>query len=178
MSSGEMMPARKHSRLKNHSYSKSGYYHVVICVKDRRPILSNIKCVSYDSEHGKRHVLNIELTKIGQVVEENIKRIDAMYENTKIDTYVIMPDHVHMIVKLLPVNEEHISSDIFTIVRSFKRFCYKKIEKSIWQNSFYDHIIRNSTDLSETRKYIKGNPARWYYKNHPNINIPIDSQKI
>ena len=117
-------------------------------------------------------------SEVGRSIKKVINRFQLIEPKIKILQYSIMPDHVHMIVKLLPVNEEHISSDIFTIVRSFKRFCYKKIEKSIWQNSFYDHIIRNSTDLSETRKYIKGNPARWYYKNHPNINIPIDSQKI
>ncbi len=39
----------------------------------------------------------------------------------------------------------------------------KEINDSIWQESFYDHIIRNESDLHETRKYIKDNPLRWYY---------------
>ena len=61
------------------------------------------------------------------------------------------------------------------IVQSFKRYStieYIKMvkegllpafDKQIWQRSFYDHVIRNSDDYRECAKYIKDNPARWYY---------------
>ena len=52
-----------------------------------------------------------------------------------------------------------------TIVRSLKRMINREISSSIWQESFFDHIIRNDEDFYQTRKYIEENPVRWYYKN-------------
>ncbi|MEA3363417.1 MAG: transposase [Thermodesulfobacteriota bacterium] len=31
----------------------------------------------------------------------------------------------------------------------------------IWQRNYYEHIIRNETDLHRIREYIQTNPARW-----------------
>jgi REP element-mobilizing transposase RayT len=38
------------------------------------------------------------------------------------------------------------------------------IEKhsTIWQKSFYDHIIRNEKDLNRVREYIINNPSQWH----------------
>jgi len=35
--------------------------------------------------------------------------------------------------------------------------------EKIFQRSFYDHVIRNQDDYMIIAKYIKDNPARWYY---------------
>ena len=42
----------------------------------------------------------------------------------------------------------------------------KKIGKSIWQKSFFDHVIRNDDDYLKTLRYIHENPIRWYFKYH------------
>ena len=34
--------------------------------------------------------------------------------------------------------------------------------KTIWQKSFYDHIIRNEESLAQIRKYIFYNPLNWH----------------
>ena len=31
----------------------------------------------------------------------------------------------------------------------------------VWQRSYYDHIIRNETDLNNTKVYIQNNPINW-----------------
>ena len=72
-----------------------------------------------------------------------------------IDQYVIMPNHIHMII--LKSNGRSIENDI----RSFKTLVTKQIGEKIWQSSYYDHIIRNEADYLTKAKYIEDNPARW-----------------
>ena len=66
-----------------------------------------------------------------------------------------MPNHIHMIIH--KTDGKPIASDI----RSFKVLVTKSIGKSIWQRSFYDHIIRNEADYLIKWKYIDENPAKW-----------------
>lgn len=54
------------------------------------------------------------------------------------------------------------------IVRQFKTFSARRINQkrqtpgvSVWQRNYYEHIIRNETDLQRIREYIQTNPARW-----------------
>ena len=89
------------------------------------------------------------LSEIGTVVE---RFTDSM---PGIDKYVIMPNHVHLIVMNQP--GETISQKI----RSWKILISKEIGKSIWQRSFYDHVIRDERDYLTKWKYIDDNPIKW-----------------
>ena len=74
-----------------------------------------------------------------------------------------MPDHVHMIIRIengtmwasSPTNR------VANIVRSLKILTTKEIGQSIFQRSYYDHVIRNQEDYNETWEYIENNPAKW-----------------
>jgi len=48
------------------------------------------------------------------------------------------------------------------VVRQFKSFVTKRIGVSIWQKSFYDHIVRNERDYREIWNYIDSNPNEWF----------------
>ena len=91
------------------------------------------------------------------------------------DRYVIMPDHIHIIIFLNP-NEylkrkdgssrapTPINEMLPHIVSIFKRFCNKEIGNNIFQRGYIEHIIRDREDYETRRKYIYENPKRWYYK--------------
>ncbi|MDM8000259.1 MAG: transposase, partial [Dehalococcoidia bacterium] len=32
---------------------------------------------------------------------------------------------------------------------------------SVWQRGYYEHVVRNETELMAIREYIAANPARW-----------------
>ena len=53
------------------------------------------------------------------------------------------------------------SSIIAKFVSTFKRFCNKEYGHNIWQERYFDHIVRNQADYAETWKYIDDNPAKW-----------------
>ena len=90
------LPQRKNIRLPNYDYSSAGYYFVTMCVKDGREIFGKIVGTT---ALGRPH---IELTPLGICVDETIQI--ASKTNVKIDKYVIMPNHIHMIIN---INTKH-----------------------------------------------------------------------
>ena len=77
------------------------------------------------------------------------------------DKYVIMPNHLHLLVTLADGGLKASRPTIQTIVRSTKRMITKEIGHSIFQTSFYDHVVRGERDYWEIWQYIENNPARW-----------------
>ena len=138
----QQLPQRKQTRLKEFDYSSTAFYFITICTNEHKCVLSNIITQADGT------VLNV-LTPYGRVAESYLVKIPGM------DQYVIMPNHIHMIIH--KTNGNPIASD----VRSFKVLVTKAIGKSIWQRSFYDHIIRDETDYMIKWKYIDENPAKW-----------------
>ncbi len=175
---------RKNIRLKNYDYSKEGYYYITICIKDRKEILSKIG--SYNAKSMSDNVgvgvpddpkkIHIKLTTYGEIIEKQIKEINNIYKDIKIENYIIMPNHVHMIIEL--ARQENGSSRTPTptnakipiIVSTLKRLTNKEIENKIWQRNYYEHIIRNEKEYYEIIKYMKNNPIRWIEKEGENKN--------
>ena len=153
-----MLPQRKHTRLKNYDYSKNGYYFITICTKDKKPILGKIV--------GRDALIppDIILSNIGKIVDEYINNVNNIYNFIKIDKYVIMPNHIHMIIKFeFPLDGGMLASrpTLHTIIRSIKTMVTKELGYSIWQSSYYEHIIRNQQSYQEIWQYIDNNPLKW-----------------
>ena len=53
------------------------------------------------------------------------------------------------------------TQSVSTRIRSFKTLVSKQIGQSIWQRSFYDHVIRDEGDYLHIWQYIDSNPAKW-----------------
>ncbi|MBO5382986.1 MAG: hypothetical protein J6A30_01665, partial [Ruminococcus sp.] len=87
--------------MKNFDYSRNGLYFITICTKDRTPYLSEIRGVG----DGVLDVPKIKIKKYGEYVKEQINEINSVYEKIKIIKYVIMPDHVHMIIYIFDDNK-------------------------------------------------------------------------
>ena len=110
---------RKPTRLKDYDYSSDGVYFVTICVKDRKQVLCKIV------GEGLRALPKIEYTKIGTHVKNAIEYIDSRYPDIFIDNYVVMPNHIHLIVLLDKTDEKRISLGRFV-------GAYKSIVANEW----------------------------------------------
>ena len=83
----------------------------------------------------------------------------------KLFTAVVMPDHVHMLFKLLQDGDGN-SEDLSKIMHSIKSFSANQINKVmqrsgvVWQNESYDHVIRDERDFHNTLSYIWYNPVK------------------
>ena len=147
------METRKRLRLPTYNYRQDGAYFVTICTKERRNSLSRV--VGADAHIGP----HTALTEYGKSVERYIQTIPG------IDKYVIMPNHIHMIVLLENGNGSMWAStptkSLSDIIRSFKVLTSKAAGESLWQRSFYDHVIRNEQEYLRVWQYIDDNPAHW-----------------
>ena len=148
------LPKRKPTRLKDYDYSQNGAYFVTICTKGRKHLLSKIVGEGF-------HALpqNI-LTPIGIEIEKSIHYINNNYINVTIDKYVIMPNHIHLIV-ILDNSGGHGNPPLQNIIGQLKSYTTNKLGDTLWQRSYHDHIIRSEKDYREIWEYIDTNVLRW-----------------
>lgn len=109
-----------------------------ICTKNRNKLLINSVICN-----------QLSRTLIDLTVEYNVKLI----------IYLIMPDHIHLIVQ-----GESKEADLLNFINMFKQktsYWYRKIfNKPLWQISYYDKKIRDENMLNNCIKYILKNPSK------------------
>lgn len=159
-----MEKARKTTRLPGYDYSTPGAYFLTICTQDRKCLLSRI--VGTGVLDGPL----VELTPYGEVAEKYLRQLDAFYEDLCVDSYVIMPNHIHLLLVIkesvlgpsgTPVPTSVQNSTVSRFLSTFKRFCNKEYGQNIWQSRSYDHVVRDRADYDTRLAYIAHNPARW-----------------
>ena len=161
----KIFPKRKRTRLKSFDYSASGVYFVTICTQDKQCILSKIV------GQGLAPAV-IELSPHGKTAEKYILQLEQRYRQIKIEKYVIMPNHIHMLISI-DNSKVHLTagaspcptlSDVICAFKSLTAIECRKSEyqeQKLFQTSFHDHIIRNETDFLKIWNYIDTNPAKW-----------------
>jgi REP element-mobilizing transposase RayT len=111
----------------------------------------------------------LELLPWGEIADKYIRQLNDFYDNIRVDSYVIMPNHIHILLFVQmptsgpsgrPVPTAQ-NSTVSRFISTFKRFCNKEFGRNIWQARFYDHIIRSQDDYDEHLRYIHDNPFRW-----------------
>ena len=103
------------------------------------------------------------LSDIGDIIDKEIIKIPIIYEDVEIDKYVIMPNHIHLII-LLNDNKDgrpEVTPTISRIMKYFKGSVSKQIGYTIWQKSYHDRIIRNEPEYLKIYEYIDTNPLKW-----------------
>jgi len=153
---------RKTPRLRSFDYGNCGAYFLTVCTEKREHILSTVEKEDSDPT----------LTKYGKIVDRFIQEIPQRYPYISVDCYVIMPNHIHLLL-FLPSNDanESLRETVDRVVGWLKYQATKEINlargtggKRVFQRSFFDHIVRNQKDYEETHNYIRYNPFRWYHK--------------
>jgi len=153
------LPKRKPNRLKQFDYSNPGAYFVTICTNKRQNLFGSIDVGAALSRP--------LLSPLGIIVEEEINRLSKVYSVMYVDCYVIMPNHIHMIIVIGASDYGRLGAAPTTnitlsqIVGGLKRQISLRAEFSPWQKSFHDHIIRNDADYEHIAQYIQNNPLSW-----------------
>ena len=195
---------RKTPRCQGFDYNSVGAYFITICTQDRRCVLSHIVGTGvldcprrFNDEppivgtgvldcprpcprpHPQTNNVHLELTTYGEIADKYIRQLNDFYDHLSIEDYVIMPNHIHLLLCVkenmcggmsekgqsgtpVPTNIERANSACSRFVSTFKRFCNKEYGGNIWQARFNDHIIRNCDDYDRHMNYIRENPIRWY----------------
>jgi len=164
-------PTRKKNRLGGYDYSQEGAYFITVCVKDRAELFGEV----IDG--------NMMLNDVGRVIECEISKVQSIRKECCVDIYAIMPNHMHLIVRITPVvvgddgnrpvkmlTTHHIQradchpplqKSLSNMVQGLKGAVSRQLGFSPWQRSYHDHIIRNHSEYIKIATYIKNNPAQW-----------------
>ena len=166
-------PIRKTNRLKEYNYGRNGGYFITICTDNHRNIFWKPNLIRVFHNNGNLLYSNDLFSQYGLIVEKIIQSINESYKDIIINKYVIMPNHMHMIIFI--TNDEkqsnilqHANERIPSLVSTLKRFSNKECGFSMWQRSYYDHVIRDQKDYENIWQYIEDNPIKWledeYYR--------------
>jgi len=160
-----VLPVRKPNRLDDYDYSKNGAYFVTMCTKNRENILggyvgATVPGRPLSPSDTSRPV--IRLTDLGKFVDQTINFVHNNIDNdVKINKYVIMPNHVHIIIVLRSKTGDRGRSPLHGVVRNIKSYVSKWAGFPLWQKSFHDHVIRDLKEYYFIENYIENNPSTW-----------------
>ena len=147
------LPARRPNRLPDFDYSGPGAYFITICTAGKQPLFWSVGATC-----GRP-----PLSPAGAAVEREIRLLDTVYPAVRVDHFVVMPNHVHLLLSIESAEDgrPQAAPTVSRVVQQFKGAVTKKLGASVWQKSFHDHVIRDQADYLVRWRYIDENPARW-----------------
>lgn len=158
-------PTRKNPRLPEYDYSQPGYYFVTVCTAVRH---KDVLCSVTNVGGGLRAAPRVTLAAIGQTVAGSIAKIPILNPGAEVDCSVIMPDHIHLLIYMTGRHGGRPLPDIIGRLKSYTDHNYRSqfpsFSSKLWQRGYYEHMIRNDADLTQTRRYIQNNPLNWTLK--------------
>lgn len=158
-----------HSRT---TYRYPGVYFVTIITHLRQPLL------------GTPVGTSVSLSSAGEVVARCWEEIPMRFPHVRLDSFVIMPDHIHGILILqspvsspirphgsgpgLPKGPPGLEPrSLGAIVGSFKSTASREINRvrgtpgaRVWQRNFHEHVLPDQESVRRVRRYITRNPSR------------------
>ena len=153
-------PKRKRIRLPNYDYSSPGAYFITFCTKEKRCTLSDIAVGD-----GVLDIPNVRLSPYGEIVAETLREIEKTYSWLSLDRYVIMPNHVHLLLCIggngPSRTPDPTNKTLPMLISTFKRFTNRRCGVQLWQRSYHEHVIRSEADFRQIWEYIDNNPTKW-----------------
>lgn len=151
-------PVRKWVRLREYDYRQSGAYFITIVSHNRRETFGRID----DGE--------VTLTQIGNIVKRCWRDIPFHFENIAVDVFVVMPNHIHGIIGIQEGSLDQLRKpSLANIVSAYKAAVTRNVRAlpryaslRVWQNGYYDHVIRDDRDFQNAVEYIENNPLNWH----------------
>ena len=158
------------ARAQWHDYN-CGFYFITICTDKREHFFGEI------------HDSKMTLSQLGFFANSYIKKINYTYSDAQILSHVVMPNHIHLIIRVnksrkkqqnvkndTSVNEKmsdiskrcgRLSNIIIKYKSALTKYANKHDIPFTWQDRFHDRIIRNQEEFAIKINYIEQNIANW-----------------
>lgn len=141
-------------RLRKYDYTWAGMYFVTVCTHLRR-------CPFGEVTKGE-----MVLNEAGRLVERSLLALPKRFSGVRIDTHVVMPNHVHALLAIANFGPDVEAPSLGKIVRFWKASSCRLVRSSAdpcfgWQRNYYERILRNEDESDRVRHYIAANPAAW-----------------
>ena len=132
-------------------------------ISNRLPAMKTLR--RYHKPEDTCFITNVTFDR-APILIENIdifwKAVDNVKNQTpyEIPAWVIMPDHFHVIINPFGNDVSVLIQRIKMSFAAIYRKRYAVFSGRVWQNRFWDHIIRNEDDLHKHIVYIHFNPVK------------------
>jgi putative transposase len=155
-------------RLRGYDYRTPGWFFITICTKDRKPVFGDIR----------NGIMG--LNEVGCLAKSCWDAVPDHHPYVDLGSFVVMPNHVHGLIALLPDNDTVSPPDdarssvhpphppsrsLGIVVRSYKAAVTRLVRKTdcsfAWQARYHDRIVRNGAEFEAIHVYITENPGRW-----------------
>lgn len=162
---GEAKPSMKRRRI-GHDYKSRCIYMITLVVKEHQPLLGHIV------GDGLSQPATMHLSALGAAVQQALLKIPQFYNQVKILTHQVMPDHLHFIIFV----NEPIPVHLGVIVNGFRVACNREFRNmkhqgaiasghnALWEDGYNDHILDRKGQLENFNNYIHDNPRRFALK--------------
>ena len=165
------------TRLPAWNYASDGGYFITICTDGKKYFFGEVV-------QGK-----MQRSPIGEIPQKLWYEIPNHFSNCQIDSFCVMPNHIHGILVINQTQQEDAIHRVSTrgdgkrggvtglfnpmlsknslskIIRWYKGRCTFEINQIYqgfgWQERFHDNIIRDEFALDQIRQYIINNPINW-----------------
>ena len=167
---------RRSIRLKTYDYSEPGGYFVTLCTQ-------GWKCL-----FGTVVEEQMRVNEYGDIVHTCWGAIPRRYHHVMLDTFVVMPNHMHGILIITdpsiaadtvgagssrPYDANDKPSHPHTLGQMIAYFKYQSTKQinarrgtpgtKVWQRNYWERVMRNNKELDRIRQYIEENPVRWHW---------------
>lgn len=148
-------------RKRGYDYASPGSYFVTICIMRRACLLGEV----LDGE--------MQLSHAGVVIDSWWRTIPRHHPSVELDAMVVMPNHLHGVIHIGTDPNATVTPSLPRIMHWFKnrstydyilgvqRQGWPRFPGKLWQDTYYDRIVRNECELERVRAYIEANPAKW-----------------
>lgn len=153
-------------RAEWHDYTSKCVYMVTFLKSEIAPALSRI----YGGINSEGIYARYEMTQAGRVIYNQLKRLDGYFNFVSVVRYVIMPDHVHILLNVKEKTETHLGD----IVGKLKRECTREFlrmigkedyqQNSLFMDGYNDKIVFRPGQYEGYKTYIKDNPRRFFIR--------------
>ena len=151
-------PRRKLLRLPNFDYAEPRSYFVTVVVQDRLCVFGEV------DQH------DVRLSAAGEMVARQWRGLGVRFESMDVETFVVMPNHVHGLVSTgampsPPALGRIIGAFKSITAREYKagvdRDRWRAMPRGLWRRGYHDHVVRDETDEARIVEYIQANPINW-----------------
>ncbi len=170
----EELPQRKNLRWKNYDYSLPGHYFMTIVINERKCLLGTIE----------EEIMH--LSEAGKMINETIITLPQFFPGITVCHHVVMPNHIHLLIlnngqnQMINVMNSLKTYTTNKYIQGVKENGWPRFHQSLWQRSYYDHVVRDATEFEMIADYIYHNPIHWnkdtlnpsYYPPGQDTNLP------
>ncbi len=158
------MRGRQSTRLRTHDYAGRATYFVTICTQQKLCVFGAV----VDGD--------MVLNDLGRLVQREWLASAELRPEIGLDAFVLMPNHLHAVVRLPPAGAEHRIGggdirrphSLGSLIAGFKastsaraRALFNLAPGTLWQRNYHDRVIRDGDELTRIRRYILANPKNW-----------------